>query len=479
MKKWGLLLCMAVFGTSLFAQGHLFEVKRLSSWAKEYLTVTNDHYYGFSKFTGQANGSASYDENEPAVEVIEGAHNIFHGLVVLEINGQSTKGMSEQAFYTILDNSPEKVELKVWATSDSEPETLVLNGKPLPQKRASLQYIQDAVNNALAGERKAGDFWSNYTSIYKKNIAERNSNFKKTGVKCNELIDPDFDWFYVNTYDFAIVGDDPLVDRAILEKLHIPGFWQRDTENPDVIFTIAKDSRESISSTYVPPTVRTINHGSKTTAQYNALTRATEYTTKQNNQTIREGGYTQTTSSTDMFLEISLLDAKRINDPDQQAAPIVWQATFDAHADIRLNVVDVYKAWATWVFMYDTYLRNLCKVQVNTFERMWACDESNVVTYATPDSYLKVGDKILKYKNYKKSKWATLFGLNARDSEAGLKSIYSKWWGANTPSNQKYCDVIHTVCVERGGKKLTLNSVPFLKKTGDVVTNIWQEFRPE
>lgn len=479
MKKWGLLLCMAVFGTSLFAQGHLFEVKRLSSWAKEYLTITNDHYYGFSKFTGQANGSASYDENEPAVEVIEGAHNIFHGLVVLEINGQSTKGMSEQKFYTILDNSPEKVELKVWATSDSEPETLVLNSKPLPQKRASLQYIQDAVNNALAGERKAGDFWSNYTSIYKKNIAERNSNFKKTGVKCNELIDPDFDWFYVNTYDFAIVGDDPLVDRAILEKLHIPGFWQRDTENPDVIFTIAKDSRESISSTYVPPTVRTINHGSKTTAQYNALTRATEYTTKQNNQTIREGGYTQTTSSTDMFLEISLLDAKRINDPDQQAAPIVWQATFDAHADIRLNVVDVYKAWATWVFMYDTHLRNLCKVQVNTFERMWACDEANVVTYATPDSYLKVGDKILKYKIYKKSKWATQFGLNARDSEAGLKSIYSKWWGANTPSNQKYCDVIYTVCVERGGKKLTLNSVPFLKKTGDVVTNIWQEFRPE
>ena len=225
--------------------------------------------------------------------------------------------------------------------------------------------------------------------------------------------------------------------------------------------------------------MRTINHGSKTTAQYNALTRATEYTTKQNNQTIREGGYTQTTSSTDMFLEISLLDAKRINDPDQQAAPIVWQATFDAHADIRLNVVDVYKAWATWVFMYDTYLRNLCKVQVNTFERMWACDESNVVTYATPDSYLKVGDKILKYKIYKKSKWATQFGLNARDSEAGLKSIYSKWWGANTPSNQKYCDVIYTVCVERGGKKLTLNSVPFLKKTGDVVTNIWQEFRPE
>ena len=479
MKKLVLTLCLALLSSSLFAQGHLFEVKRLNNWAKEYLTITNDHYYAFSKFTGQANGSASYDENEPAVEVIEGTHNVFHSLVVLEINGRSTKGMSEQEFYTILDNSPEKVELKVWVASNQEPETIVLNSKALPQKRASLQYIQDAVNNALTGKRKAGDFWSNITLIYKQNILDRNSNFKQTGVKCNELIDPDFDWFYVNTYDFAIVGDDPLVDRAILDKLHIPGYWQRDTENPDVIFTIAKDSRESISSTYVPPTVRTINHGSKTTAQYNALTRATEYTTKQNNQTIREGGYTQTTSSTDMFLEISLLDAKRINDPNQQAAPIVWKATFDAHADVSLNVVDVYKAWATWAFMYDTFLRNLCKVEVKTFERMWACDEANVVTYATPDSYLKVGDKILKYKIYKKSKWATQFGLNVRDSEDGLKSVYSKWWGANTPDNQKYCDVIHTVCVERGGKKLTLNSVPFLKKTGKVVTHSWQEFRPE
>lgn len=454
MKKLILTLCLALLSTSLFAQEHIFEVKRLNNWGKEYLTIVNNHFY------------MDLDENDNIEQIFTPYESIdgyiYLGMIILEINGQSTKNMSEDVFYTILDNSLERIELKVWDFKDKEPHTVIIKSMDtwIPEW-ANKPYIQKALKKGFNGQRK--DYQYSYDNRYENIVARREGDFKNKGIKCTELVDPDFDWFYVRTYDFAIVGNDPLVDRAILEKVHIPSHWTRDTENPDVIFTIAKDSKQSISSTYVPPTVRTINHGSQTKARYNALTNATEYTTTQNNQTIREGGYTQTTSNTDMFLELALLDAKRINDPNQQAAPIVWQATFNAHTTANVNVTEVYKAWATWVVKYDTNLVNATDVRAYTLERLWALSgvdinmEPIMVTYATPDSPLQVGDRIMKYKMW-----------NREHKDNVLEKDIDK----------NYYNATYNLIVKRKGEKksVKLYNVPISKKTGAVVVCHWKEY---
>ncbi len=454
MKKLILTLCLALLSTSLFAQEHLFEVKRLNNWGKEYLTIVNNHFYM------DLDEKDNIEQIFAPYESIDG--DIYLGMIILEINGQSTKNMSEDAFYSILDNSLERIELKVWHFKDKEPHNVIIKSMDtwIPEW-ANKPYIQKALEKGFNGQRK--DYQYTYDNRYKDIVSRRESNFKNKGIKCTELVDPDFDWFYVKTYDFAIVGNDPLVDRAILEKMHIPSHWTRDTENPDVVFTIAKDSKQSISSTYVPPTVRTINHGSQTKARYNALTNATEYTTTQNNQTVREGGYTQTTSNTDMFLELALLDAKRINDPNQQAAPIVWQATFNAHTTANVNVTEVYKAWATWVAKYDTDLVNATEVWAYTLERLWALSgvdinmEPIVVTYATPDSPLQVGDRIMKYKMW-----------NREHKNNVLEKDIDKNY---------YNTTYHLIVKRKGEKKsIKLYNVPTSKKTGAVVVSHWKEY---
>lgn len=475
MKRLVLSLCALLMCFSLFAQEHLFEVKRLNNWGKEYLTIVNS--YGYTKYNRNKELEQWYD----SIKVIEGEAFAI-GALVLEINGHSTKNMSENDFYAILDSCTENVELKVWHTTSKEPEKVILSSKSTIPDFANKEYIQQALTYALkevhqgAGNAK---YHNNYIYFAKQHYNNQKQSFKKSNTKCTELVDPDFDWFHVRTYDFAIVGNDPLTDRAILEKLQMPYFWTRDTENPDVIFTIAKDSKQSISSTYVPPTVRTINHGSQTKARYNALTNATEYTTTQNNQTIREGGYTQTTSNTDMFLELALLDAKRINDPNQQTAPIIWQATFNSHTTANVNVTEAYKAWATWVNMYDYCRLSEFTATAYTFERMWACSKDNTITYATSDSWLKEGDQIIKVKATKISKWSTEMGLNVEDSKAGENSIYRQWWGEKY-SSDIYYDRVYAMRIKRAnGKMVTLKYVPFLKRTGEVEVFCWKEYKPE
>ncbi len=451
MKKWVFMLCLAALSSSLYAQNHLFEVKRLPNWGKEYLTIVKDYFYTLeTRDEHLLQFYTPYDYEDPD-------NHIDTGLLVLEINGQSTKDIDEQEFYAILDKNQKRVELKVLAHSDKEPRIVILKGKEthIPDF-ANKPYIQNNLAIGLSGIKKDVDHgW--YENNYERVIDKRNSSFKKTGTKCTELVDPDFDWFYVKTYDFAIVGDDPLSDRAILDKIAIPIGWKRDTENPDVIFTIAKDSHESISETYVPPTVRTINTGSKTTANYNVWTKSTEYKTQHNTQTIREGGYTHSTRTTDMFLEVSLLDAKRINDPKQQAAPIVWQATFNAHAtNVSLNITDVYQAWVTWVKKYDVAFANTSYASAPLFYRLWACSSDGIVTHATTDSRLKVGDEIIKYRWYKGGKWKTQI---SESPEYGRKLLLE---GDHIYEEFRNQSSVYEVHIRRAGKIIKLNNVKLI-----------------
>lgn len=102
------------------------------------------------------------------------------------------------------------------------------------------------------------------------------------------MSDNSFDFSKVKTYDFLINSNEPLVDKKIFEKMSLY-LMTRDTIKPDVIFTVAKSTEESVSATYVPPTSRTVYTGSTTQTNYNYLTHKNEYETTQNYKTVREG----------------------------------------------------------------------------------------------------------------------------------------------------------------------------------------------
>ena len=163
--------------------------------------------------------------------------------------------------------------------------------------------------------------------------------------------DSNLDFWKYYTYDIMITGDDPLVDKSILETFCSSGLFSRyvrDEENPDLIVCLAKSSDESISTTYVPPTTQVVNEGATVRPVYNYLTRTVSYDVKQKNRVEHTEGYTQTTSATDINLEIVVLDAKKMNDPNQKVAPILWQMNYSSHVANRdFKVVDLYMRLAS------------------------------------------------------------------------------------------------------------------------------------
>lgn len=154
------------------------------------------------------------------------------------------------------------------------------------------------------------------------------------------------------TYDIMVIGNDPLTDQNILEKFCESGYFsqlKRDEENPDIIVTVSKNANESFSSTYVPPTTQVVNTGSITRPVYSYLTRRTSYITTHQNRYIQSDGYNQDNLSTSMFLEFTILDAKKLNDPKQTTPPILWQMTYNRNVTNRnFEVIDEYLAIASW-----------------------------------------------------------------------------------------------------------------------------------
>lgn len=142
------------------------------------------------------------------------------------------------------------------------------------------------------------------------------------------------DFADLTTYDFLIEGNDPLVDEELLNVFMngvLTSRMKRDTENPDVIFRIAKSTDQSFSATYIPPTQQVV--GTKTTINpvYNYITRTTSYEARQKVNTIEKEGRTELTKVEDVYLEIVALDAKKLNDPKQTTPPEIWKMTYSSN----------------------------------------------------------------------------------------------------------------------------------------------------
>lgn len=348
MKKISCCFCLMVaiacgLSQAAYSQGinsgevHAIDVARYSDYNPDYLTIIDPHV--IEEHNSHSQTALTW---EPKVQ-----GDVFKiprpGDIILEVNGISTYQMSPGLFYRIIDGK------------DSFIMRFIQNGK---------EYIQEFIIRktppTICEEWiPVNEFFCNHTEYPQArtfqdglkgstHAEKRDALFNDSSAICEEIQSQTFDFGSIHTYDYLIVGDDPLNDEKILNSLPKAGLT-RDKNNPDILFTIAKRAEDQISSSYIPPQKRTIYTGSVTTPQYNYILRQYEYKTKNNYITQVEGGYTHTTKTSDFFLELAALDAKRINDSLLTHAPIVWKMTTTrsvVNADLKPTVEMA--AYASW-----------------------------------------------------------------------------------------------------------------------------------
>lgn len=341
MKKGMLIIAMfASFTLQIKAQrklaggfDHIIEVGRYSDYGKGYLTITDANGVGIMR---EKYGTMNYYTYEYVGEYNnkDDKYKLYKGELILEVDGVSAAGWSKEQFYEKVDNRIDIITLKIRSKdTKSGIYDYVTKIRPLYELPDSVKMF----GNIFATVK------GSTTPSKRKNGLSKDTSFE-------ERHDEDFDFFPCMTYDYYLNSSDPLLDKEILKEVNI---WQtRDEKKPDLIFTIARNVDENISSTYIPPTSRVINEGSRTQAQYNFITRRNDYVTTQKNRIIQEGGYTQETKTTDVYLEIAALDAKRINDRSISYPPVVWKATAKRHIlnpSSNFNMNDELKAFASWM----------------------------------------------------------------------------------------------------------------------------------
>lgn len=397
-----------------------FTVKRLPQWGGEYFTITNLHtldiWYrmsseilnihipeaGMEYFVPQKNKSYNCtvyacrslitDIQYPELYYREPS-NIKLLDVITEIDGQSTRGMSYSQFYELLADGADITLLRKEEGHHNQHKTRIETCQHPDFLTARGVY------DILAQANNSNGLVTYSLQRQERNLIESN---KQNGLTI--LKDNTYDWFNAVTYDFIVVGNDPLTDKELLsiyEKTFLTDL-RRDSDNPDILISIAKSSDESVMSTYVPETETIVNTGSVTKPKYNYSGKFSRYETTNQYTTHRQGGYTKTTTDTDLFLEVVILDAAALrNNPS--TPPIIYQATYNRHFTNRNNAI---------IDIYANVINNMTLLQPfrshGSYEVKYCgfdIDEKNVITQVNPISMayaqgLRQGDEVLKVERY-------------------------------------------------------------------------------
>ena len=167
--------------------------------------------------------------------------------------------------------------------------------------------------------------------------------------------DSGFDWFHAVKYDLIPRPEDPLTDLVLLQRSFVESLsltkqteqvlsysFIRDEEDPDIVITLSKNANQTITTTYVPPSYTVVNTGSFTTPKYSFLKdKFLGYETQQANQIIKSGDYNVTTVNAAVFLEISVLDAKKMLLESQKYPPVIWKGSFENYYDRAIKKEEV------------------------------------------------------------------------------------------------------------------------------------------
>lgn len=229
--------------------------------------------------------------------------------IILSVNGLNVEELSNEELKDIMRNSS-RVSLKIISSTDDKEHTFTYT---------PMNHNLKGVNELL--EMKGGSWFWPYAIEIQDNL----------GIEV--YVDEDIDFSQYKTIDVLVVGDNPLKEKEIalmaLNRLlkNNPFPLKRDTENPDLLLKVAFNEETTVQSTYVPPTTTYIDRGSHATVQKrkNGLYIST-FKRPYERKTTK--GYTHRDISADHFLEISILDAKRLIDSTTTTPPIVWQLTY-------------------------------------------------------------------------------------------------------------------------------------------------------
>lgn len=272
-----------------FQSDHVIEVARLSNWAPEYLTVVNNW------------DNMTYFPECPTLKCMS---------VITAINGQDTREMEVDEFYSIFNLSD----------------------------KFTLTYLTKSF-----GKNKE------YTNTFTKRkgrllVTPYVPNIVPQTVSL--LSDNDVDFFKFNTFDYQLSGDDQLMDKTIMEvfaeALKSKGL-KRSTENPDIYLYLTKDVNQKIESIYVPSYTTTTTTGDAGIGISNIFgIKGVNVggSSGQATTTTKETGSMRTNVTAEAYLEFSILDAKKL---DRSSAPVVWQLTYSEHRTSEIRLLEYVK----------------------------------------------------------------------------------------------------------------------------------------
>lgn len=346
-----LTLMLAMTASAQYQADHALEVRRLSNWAPEYLTVTNNW-----------NNMCI----EPQVSTLKCLS------VITAVNGESTKDMEEADFYGIIDRN-NSFELTYQTKANGQ----------------NKQYTKQ------------------FTKRKGKLLVTKTAPVTKPAT-ISLLSDMDVDFFAINTFDYRLAGDDQLMDKTLMEvfadHLRTKGL-KRTTENPDIYLYVTKDVNQTIESMYVPQYKTVTESGGSSIGMGNFLgVKGLSVGGSSGSATTvtKDVGYMRTNVQADAYLEFSILDSRKL---DSESAPVIWQLTYSEHSTSEIRLLEWVKNWiGSWALEYPFH-ESVMSSTVST----WGVFSNNFMQDATISDIVpgskaeqmgcKTGD-VIKYVKY-------------------------------------------------------------------------------
>ena len=344
MKKLFLFLLLMFYVSNSCAETgyaeHALMVHRLSYWAPDYLTVTN-------------NWDNMFFSNAPST--------LKSLSVITEVNGQSTKDMEPEDFYALIDNAS-SFTITYMSKIRGENKTYM---QPLTPKKGKL-FLCDVSNVSNIGAcwpTTSDEYW--YYTNQDQEIKNYGSWTREVGVGQTPLesttlmADHNTDFFQFNTFAYMVAGDDYMIDlglvQALAKDLEKKGL-KYNSENPDIYLYLTKNAQAKIESIYVPNIVSTTHSTSRTTGNmhiyygnYSSWGSGYAKTIGSSTTNTYDTGQTKAFTDADLYLQFSILDAKKMSNSNP---PVVWQFVHNKHFIKETNIMEWAKRLHVAVYNY-------------------------------------------------------------------------------------------------------------------------------
>lgn len=386
---------------------HALQVERIECWAPDYLTVT-----------------CNYDN-----QLFLSAPTTLQILsVITEINGKSTVGMDTDNFYDILDSN---TDIRLTYMTKMKGENKVFSEK-------LEKFIGEAVVDGTGFTSDLIRLQGNFYTIHGFEIKE--TDMRDKNVIINDL---DVDYFSYNTFDYAFNDAiEEFEQKQLLKEfatlLESKGMKKVD-QDPDVYLYVTLQSDRSIETVYMPKQVTSYHENARGRITYGYYSTNIQGGTNSQTVTSEQGNMTTFTTN-DVYLQITMLDAKRI---DSQQAPKVWQYTYMDRTDKTMtfnmfrekikNYAAIYPFYPEYKYKWNYWL------DYSYLDYLGLYIDNYEISGILPNSYadetnIRPRDQIVVDKNKKSVKGGVCVNWNG---ERGYLKIGRKMIKRSTISSSK------------------------------------------